>query len=233
MRVLILFLVALYMAESALIENDDDGSYREDNSGQYIPDDSGRYIPDYSGLYKDDGTGRYSGDKFANYGKDGRYSSANDLLNGREVRIQRANKNLPKKNIPIYNPIRLTFVTKPVNNPVQYNDRFGTSPDGRWRIIKQTGDVSEDGYNWEYETENGISAAESGKLANKGTQNEAMQASGFFTYTGPDNVIYTVTYRADENGFRPEGAHLPTPPPIPEAILKSLETQGVPRRLKS
>lgn len=81
-----------------------------------------------------------------------------------------------------------------------------------------------------YETENGISAAESGKLANKGSQNEAMQASGFFRYTGPDNVVYTVSYRADENGFQPEGAHLPTPPPIPEAILKSLESQGVSRR---
>ncbi|XP_026738219.1 cuticle protein 2-like, partial [Trichoplusia ni] len=51
----------------------------------------------------------------------------------------------------------------------------------------------------------------------------SLQVSGSYSYIGDDGVTYTVTYTADENGYRAEGAHLPTPPPIPEEILKSLQ----------
>ncbi|SPP74578.1 blast:Endocuticle structural glycoprotein SgAbd-2 [Drosophila guanche] len=37
---------------------------------------------------------------------------------------------------------------------------------------------------------------------------------GSYSYTGPDGVVYTITYIADENGYRAEGAHIPTPPPV-------------------
>lgn len=74
-----------------------------------------------------------------------------------------------------------------------------------------------------YETENGINAQEQGKLYNRGSDAEALRATGSFSYTGPDGVQYSVSYLADENGFQPQGAHLPTPPPIPEAIARSLE----------
>ncbi|KAL1138376.1 hypothetical protein AAG570_008440, partial [Ranatra chinensis] len=70
-----------------------------------------------------------------------------------------------------------------------------------------------------YETGNGIRAAESGHQT--GPQSQAAQGS--YSYTGPDGRTYTVTYTADERGFIPHGDHLPTPPPIPEAILKSLQ----------
>ncbi|KAJ8929087.1 hypothetical protein NQ314_018254 [Rhamnusium bicolor] len=76
-----------------------------------------------------------------------------------------------------------------------------------------------------YETQNGIYAEEDGKLANKGKKDEAIRAKGYFTYTGPDSIIYTVQYTADENGFLPQADHLPTPPPVPEAIARSLSFQ--------
>lgn len=61
-----------------------------------------------------------------------------------------------------------------------------------------------------YETSNGIAAQEQGQLQNVGRENEAIAARGQFSYTGPDGVVYSVNYIADENGFQPSGAHLPS-----------------------
>lgn len=33
---------------------------------------------------------------------------------------------------------------------------------------------------------------------------------------------FNLSYTADENGYRPVGDHLPTPPPIPPAIARAL-----------
>lgn len=53
-------------------------------------------------------------------------------------------------------------------------------------------------------TENGIKAEEQGELKNKGTDNEIQSVRGSYSYTGPDGVLYEVTYIADENGFQPQ-----------------------------
>lgn len=47
--------------------------------------------------------------------------------------------------------------------------------------------------------------------------------SGSYSYTGPDGVQYTITYTADADGFHPQGAHIPTPPPIPPEIQRGVE----------
>ncbi|XP_067203064.1 pupal cuticle protein 20 isoform X2 [Linepithema humile] len=73
-------------------------------------------------------------------------------------------------------------------------------------------------YQFSYETGNGISVQETGHQ-----QGESESVSGSFSYTGPDGVQYSVRYTADENGFHPEGAHLPTPPPIPPEIQRGVE----------
>jgi hypothetical protein len=77
---------------------------------------------------------------------------------------------------------------------------------------------------YSYETGNNIIAEETGFLKNVGIENEeALVQHGSYSYTAPDGSIITVTYTADEQGFRAEGAHLPTPPPIPAEIQKSLD----------
>ncbi|KAL4717972.1 hypothetical protein ACJJTC_013011 [Scirpophaga incertulas] len=78
-------------------------------------------------------------------------------------------------------------------------------------------------YRYSYETGNGISAHESGAPRAPGPEGPAVTAEGGFSYSAPDGQQVSLTYTADENGFHPVGSHIPTPPPIPEAILRSIE----------
>ncbi len=75
-----------------------------------------------------------------------------------------------------------------------------------------------------YQTGNGILGEERGAIKNRGSpDNEINAVQGYYSYPGLDGVQYTITYTADENGFVPQGAHLPTPPPVPTEILRALE----------
>ncbi|XP_046970535.1 cuticle protein 3-like [Vanessa cardui] len=85
------------------------------------------------------------------------------------------------------------------------------------RILAYDSDVKEDSYRYNYETENGIKAEEQGREV------DGIEAQGGFQYTGDDGQIYSVSYTAGQAGVQAQGAHLPTPPPTPEAILKALE----------
>ncbi|VVC89050.1 unnamed protein product [Leptidea sinapis] len=78
-------------------------------------------------------------------------------------------------------------------------------------------------YRFSYDTPTGISAYESGAPRAAGPEGPAVTAEGGFSYRSPDGQQISLTYTADENGFHPVGSHLPTPPPIPAAIQRSLE----------
>ncbi|XP_026328434.1 endocuticle structural glycoprotein SgAbd-8-like [Hyposmocoma kahamanoa] len=90
-------------------------------------------------------------------------------------------------------------------------------------ILKQESEVNPDSYSWSYETGNGIAAEERGALKNVGAEEPALDVQGQFKYTADDGSNIVLTYIANENGFQPQGAHLPTPPPIPAAIQRALD----------
>ncbi|XP_026486354.1 endocuticle structural glycoprotein SgAbd-8-like [Vanessa tameamea] len=89
-------------------------------------------------------------------------------------------------------------------------------------IVRQDSEINGDGsYQYSFETGNGISADEKGEVKKVGDV-DTLAVSGQFQYPSEDGQNIQLTYIADENGFQPQGAHLPTAPPVPEAIQRSL-----------
>ncbi|CAD7077699.1 unnamed protein product [Hermetia illucens] len=89
-------------------------------------------------------------------------------------------------------------------------------PDRDAKIVKQTLDIHPDGsYKHAYELSSGAYASEEGV--------GGVSAIGQFGYFAPDGTPFYISYTADENGFKAYGNHLPTPPPIPEAIQRALD----------
>ncbi|KAL0892190.1 hypothetical protein ABMA27_015378 [Loxostege sticticalis] len=78
-------------------------------------------------------------------------------------------------------------------------------------------------FHYSYEGGDGTKAFMKGELRSFDDDNAGTAVEGSFSYTGKDGNDYSLTYTADENGYRPIGAHLPTPPPIPPAIARALK----------
>jgi len=96
------------------------------------------------------------------------------------------------------------------------------SADASAETLKNVAEVGPESYKWEYATSNEIKANEQGQLKEVGTE-RAIDVQGAFSYISPDGTPISLTYIADENGFQPQGDHLPVAPAIPEAILRALE----------
>ncbi|XP_052860824.1 cuticle protein AMP1A-like [Anopheles cruzii] len=76
--------------------------------------------------------------------------------------------------------------------------------------------INPDGsYTYNYETSNGISASQG--------SSDGTNVNGKFAYTSPEGERIEIEYVADENGYQPRGAHLPTEPPAPDHVIKMLE----------
>nr|CAD7397644.1 unnamed protein product [Timema poppensis] len=84
----------------------------------------------------------------------------------------------------------------------------------------------EGGYQWSYETANGIKADEIGTLvkSNDPENGEVIEAEGGYSYTGPEGVPVNIRYIATANGgFVATGDAIPVAPPIPPAIQRALD----------
>ncbi|XP_034477671.1 larval cuticle protein LCP-30 isoform X2 [Drosophila innubila] len=96
---------------------------------------------------------------------------------------------------------------------------FNYDDEGRHKILNQEDARKHDKYDHAFLTENGIYGEEQAKLHHTG----GTHAKGLFEYTGDDGKLYRVNYASNDGGFMPEGEHIPTPPPIPEAIARALK----------
>ncbi|XP_030078545.1 larval cuticle protein 2-like [Drosophila hydei] len=88
------------------------------------------------------------------------------------------------------------------------------SDESKAETISRKDDVRADGFDASVETSNGIAASNSG--------DEKGNIHGSFSWVSPEGEKIVVSYVADENGYQPKSDSLPTPPPIPEAIVRSL-----------
>ncbi|XP_037780499.1 cuticle protein CP14.6-like [Penaeus monodon] len=91
-------------------------------------------------------------------------------------------------------------------------------------ILKDERVHEEDGtYNFDFEAANGISFSQAGSPDG---DEDAVIKAGEYSYTAPDGTEIHLTFVADENGFQPQGDHLPVAPefphPIPQFVLDQI-----------
>ena len=89
------------------------------------------------------------------------------------------------------------------------------SDDAHAEITLFKSDVRADGFDSALETSNSIHQVASG--------DEHGNIHGEYSYISPEGEHVSVSYVADENGYQPSSDLLPTPPPVPVAIVKALE----------
>ncbi|XP_037720464.1 larval cuticle protein 65Ag1-like [Drosophila subpulchrella] len=86
------------------------------------------------------------------------------------------------------------------------------APADKVEILRSESEVGPESFKYDWATSDGQEANAAGKLKDVGTENEAISVQGSYRFIGDDGVTYEVTYIADENGFQPQGAHLPVAP---------------------
>ncbi|XP_058839596.1 larval cuticle protein LCP-30-like [Topomyia yanbarensis] len=202
-----------------------DGRYYGGNSGRYVPSNDGRYVH-RDGKYQhvgDGDRGKYkhvegpAGSNVSKQGPSGGGSGASG--SSTEAVASPPTTSAPQ---PIYVP---TTALPVLAKKVQLNVAPRLADNDGWKIIRLENQVRQDGYNYVFETQNGINAEESGKIESDGKGSEGLRSQGFYQYVGDDGQVYRVDYVADTNGFVPQGDHIPKVPPAIEKLLSYLASQ--------
>ncbi|XP_053955536.1 larval cuticle protein 65Ag1-like [Anastrepha ludens] len=89
---------------------------------------------------------------------------------------------------------------------------FAAPPAPAVEILELKSDVEPEQYSFALKTSDGTVKSEDGHLVNAGAEDEHIVARGSYSFVADDGQTYTVNYVADENGFQPQGAHLPVAP---------------------
>jgi len=125
--------------------------------------------------------------------------------------------------------ILLTIIATTLAQQQQQQQQRGRSGPDTYKditILRSENENNGDGtYSYSYENSDGTSVAQKGYLKPppQGSEDAIQVAEGYFSYYSPEGEQVRLDYLADEQGFQPKADHLPTAPPIPEAILKSLQ----------
>ncbi|XP_034106750.1 larval cuticle protein III/IV-like [Drosophila sulfurigaster albostrigata] len=82
-------------------------------------------------------------------------------------------------------------------------------------VERRSEEVRADGFDAEVSLNDGSARQESGDVHGN--------IKGSFEWISPEGEHVRLEYVADENGYQPKGSVLPTPPPIPEAIVRALK----------
>ena len=76
---------------------------------------------------------------------------------------------------------------------------------------------------YRFQTDDGSSRRETGSVKSLGNE-EANSITGEYSWTSPEGELVSFSYVADENGFQPQGSHIPqNVQPIHPALQRGLD----------